>query len=64
MIEFIVSFFLAALAGDLLYLYYAGAWADSIRLIEVSEVILLYVFVVFGIANGIRCVIKLFRRVR
>ena len=30
------------LVGDLLYLYYAGAWYDPIKFIEVAEIILLY----------------------
>lgn len=43
--------FLVVLAGDLLYLYYAGAWYDPVRWVEVSEVVLLYLLVVFALVR-------------
>ena len=42
--------FLSVLAGDLLYLYYAGGWYDPIKFIEVSEIVILYLLFVWGIA--------------
>ena len=33
----------AVLAGDLLYLYYCGAWYDPIWFIEITEVFMLYI---------------------
>lgn len=36
---------LVVLAADLLYLYYAGGWYDPIRIIEITEVLLLYVII-------------------
>jgi len=59
MTEFIISIFLVVLAGDLLYLYYSGAWWDPKRWIEKTEVICLYAFVVGGIANCIKCIVEL-----
>lgn len=41
---------LSVLAGDLLYLYYMGAWYDPIHWIEVSEVVMLCILFVWGIA--------------
>lgn len=56
----IVDIFLMAvfviLSLDLLYLYYSGAWYDPYKLIEVSEVLLLYAFAIVG---SIRIVFKL-----
>lgn len=43
--------FLVVLAGDLLYLYYARAWQDPVRWIEVSEIVFLYLLVVFGLVR-------------
>lgn len=44
------------LSLDLLYLYYSGAWYDPYKIIEVSEVLLLYAFSAIGI---IRIIFKL-----
>ena len=44
------------LSLDILYLYYSGAWYDPYKIIEVSEVLLLYVFSIIGI---VRIVLKL-----
>ena len=41
--------FLSVLAADLLYLYYIGVWHDPIRLIEVSEIVVLYIFIGLGL---------------
>jgi len=54
MTEFIFSILLVVLAGDLLYLYYAGGWHDPVIWVETSEVACLYAFVVGGILNCIR----------
>lgn len=45
---------LTVLAGDLLYLYYIGSWYDPIKLIEISEVVLLYICVIGGIVWTIK----------
>ena len=44
------------LSLDILYLYYCGAWYDPYKIIEISEVLLLYTFSIIGI---VRIVIKL-----
>lgn len=36
------------LAGDLLYLYFAGSWSDPILAIEVLELIILFSALIFG----------------
>ena len=41
--------FLSVLAGDLLYLYYSGVWHDPIKLIEITEVVLLYILCAWGV---------------
>ena len=43
-------------SADILYLYYSGAWYDPYTLIEITEVVLLYVLLVVG---TIRIVYKL-----
>ena len=49
----LTGLFLSVLAGDLLYLHYAGAWYDPIRWIEILEVILLYILFVWGIVLAV-----------
>lgn len=44
---------LSVLAGDLLYLYYAGAWYDPMYWIEASEVVMLYIIFVLGIVQAV-----------
>ena len=39
---------LVVLSADLLYLYYSGAWYDPYAFIEISEIVLLYLFSIFG----------------
>lgn len=42
MVKFFWIFLLlitAVLSGDLLYLYYAGAWYDPIKVVEISEIV-------------------------
>ena len=39
---------LVVLSADILYLYYSGAWYDPYILIEISEVVLLYLFTIVG----------------
>ena len=41
--------FLSVMCGDLLYLYFAGSWYDPIKLIEYTEVILLFLIGLFGL---------------
>ncbi len=48
----------AALAGDLLYLYYAGAWQEAIKAIELAEVICLYLIGAGSLITVIYKVIK------
>jgi hypothetical protein len=42
-----------ALAGDILYLYYAGSWYDPIKAIEIIEVVLIYCLAVGSIVWAI-----------
>ncbi|MBA7682125.1 hypothetical protein ES703_90471 [subsurface metagenome] len=44
------------LSLDILYLYYSGAWYDPYKIIEISEVLLLYAFSIIGI---VRIILKL-----
>ena len=44
------------LSLDILYLYYSGAWYDPYKIIEISEVLLLYAFSVIGL---VRIILKL-----
>jgi len=52
---------LSVLAGDLLYLYYAGAWIEPIVLIEVTEIIVLYILFFWGLYYTIRSSISMFK---
>ena len=49
---------ITVLSGDILYLYYAGAWVEPIRFIEISELVMLYSFVVLGIFLSIKAVMS------
>lgn len=40
---------LTVLAGDLLYLYHAGAWSDPHRAILAGELVVLYLLGAFGL---------------
>lgn len=40
---------LVVLAGDLLYLYYAGAWTDPIAAVLISELVFLWGFIALGV---------------
>jgi hypothetical protein len=40
---------ITVLAGDLIYLYFAGGWYDPIKAIEVTELIILSGLVISGI---------------
>ena len=44
--------FLSVLAADLLYLYYIGVWHDPIRLIEVAEIVILYILIGLGLFSA------------
>lgn len=50
-INIATSIFLIVLAGDLLYLYYTGAWYDPSKIIEITEVVFLYILIVLGITG-------------
>ena len=52
---------LALLSLDLLYLYYVGAWTDPVTIILTVELMLLWLFLVAGLAWSIhyfRCFAK------
>ena len=55
-VDVILMGILVALSADILYLYYSGAWYDPYTLIEITEVVLLYVLLIVG---PIRIVYKL-----
>ena len=44
---------LLALAADLLYLYYAGAWYDPVLETEIAELVLLYIIACFAVLRAI-----------
>ncbi|MBA7481036.1 hypothetical protein ES707_16504 [subsurface metagenome] len=48
-IEIMTDSLLIILSGDLLYLYFAGAWYDTRVAVEITEVILLCFTCIFGI---------------
>jgi len=47
-VDVILMGILVVLSADILYLYYSGAWYDPYTLIEITEVVLLYVLLVVG----------------
>jgi hypothetical protein len=47
--------------SDLLYLYHSKAWHDSITAIEISEVCLMYLFIIVGILYFVIQVRKLIK---
>ena len=47
-IELLLSLMLMVTSGDLLYLYFDGAWYDPNKVVEVSEVVCLIALVCFG----------------
>ncbi len=48
-IESTISLMLSVTSADLLYLYYIGTWYDPVILIEISEVVLLYILAIMGL---------------
>jgi len=50
-VNLLEDMFLIVLAGDLLYLYYAGGWYDPFYWIELTEVVLLSLMVAFGLVR-------------
>jgi len=50
-VNLLEDIFLIVLAGDLLYLYYAGVWYDSAYWIEIIEVVFLYLIIAFGLVR-------------
>lgn len=51
-----IALFLVVLAVDLLYLYFNGAWWDSIKAIEYTEVFILVIIVIIGIIKLIQVI--------
>ena len=49
-VRMFVRLLLVVLAGDLLYLYYAGGWYDPTVWIEVTELVFLYAVVIGSVA--------------
>ena len=48
LISALTGMFLTVLSGDLLYLYFVGAWTDTM-IIVVAEIIVLCILVLWGI---------------
>lgn len=55
-LDLVLMAILVILSLDILYLYYSGAWYDPYKIIEISEVLLLYAFCIIGI---VRIILKL-----
>lgn len=55
-LDLVLMAILVILSLDMLYLYYSGAWYDPYKIIEISEVLLLYAFCIIGI---VRIILKL-----
>ena len=51
-----------ALALDLIYLYYAKGWTDPNTLIRITEIVLLYLFVVIYIAWTVNGLVRVIER--
>lgn len=49
----VLSVLVSILSADLLYLYFIGAWHDSIKAVEVFEVVVLFVLVIWGIVETV-----------
>jgi uncharacterized membrane protein len=60
-VSMLLADLLLALSIDLLYLYFVGAWYDPIQAIEYTEVVLLFVIAVFGLAYAGMTIRKLFK---
>jgi len=54
--KLVSNIMLVVLAGDLLYLYFVGAWYDPIAAIEVVEVIALIGLVFWGLIMIVKAV--------
>ena len=48
-LRLLVYIWFSILAGDLLILYYSGAWYDPNRFIEMAKIVILFLFVGLGI---------------
>lgn len=48
LVECCTDLLIVVLSADLLYLYFAGAWYEPIRLLRVLELVLLFFAVAFG----------------
>jgi hypothetical protein len=44
---------LSILAADLLMIYFRGGWYDPSKWIEITEVVLLFIFFVWGIVQAV-----------
>jgi TRAP-type C4-dicarboxylate transport system permease small subunit len=55
----IARLMLAALAANLLYIYYDGNWRDPIKAVEYAEVGFLWLFVVGSLIWGIYYIINI-----
>ena len=53
---------LGELASDLLYLYFAGGWYDTIKAIETAELISLVAIILFSLTQLVFHVRRLFKR--
>jgi len=49
-VELLIALLLVVFAGDILYLYYSGAWCEPIKIIEVSELVFFYASIVLGLS--------------
>lgn len=55
-LDLVLMAILVILSIDMLYLYYSGAWYDPYKIIEISEIILLYALSILGV---FRIILKL-----
>jgi TRAP-type C4-dicarboxylate transport system permease small subunit len=60
----IARLMLAALAINLLYIYYEGNWRDPIKAVEYAEVVFLWLFVVGSLIWGTYYIISIKRELK
>ncbi len=58
-IEVATNALLIALPADLLYLYYSGLWYDPIKALEVTEVVILYLVILFAFWRHYQFIIRI-----
>jgi len=56
----VTNLLMSGVALDILYLYYSGAWNDQSKLIEITEVVVMWLFVASGVVAAIINCIKMF----